>query len=603
MTTTATFTIEIDGAPLAADLEPLLVSAYVDDSLRLPDLFELRFRDPGHIVLDKADCKIGSTVKMAVLVGGERTPTPLLLGEVTALEAEFDTGGTFTVIRGYDAGHRLFRGRRTTSYQQVTASDVVKKVAARATLKTGTVESTSTVFDHVSQTAMTDWQFLDGLAADVGFEVAVRDGKLDFGRPRAAAVAPAGSAADSDPLVVQLGVDLLRFRSIVTSAEQVKEVQVRGWDVASKKALVATAPAKTASAVLAGVTPADLAHTFGDPVYVSTDVPYGTQAQVDAAAGALAEQIAGAFAEFDGVARGNPRIRANAAISITGVGAPFDGKYTVTTSTHRFDPTTGYTTAFAVTGRQQRSLYGLSSGGRSRPNASGVVIAQVSDVKDPQRQGRVTLTFPWLSEDYVSDWARTVQVGAGKDRGAMVVPEVGDEVLVAFEQGDPGRPYVLGGLFNGVDTPAAGGGALIDSSSGAINRRSMVSRRGHRVDLLDADGRTEGIRIATSDDKLTLTLDATGTKLTVHADGTVLVEGTQGVTVDAGNSTLDLKGGSLNLKATNGVTIDGGGGAVQVTAGGQLALKGTTASLEGSGQAEIKGGGLCSISAAMVKIN
>ena len=79
-------------------------------------------------------------------------------------------------------------------------------------------------------------------------------------------------------------------------------------------------------------------------MYVATDVPYRGQAEVDAAAKALAEQIAGAFAEFEGVARGNPKLRAGAAIAIDNLGAPFDGKYMVTTSRHRFDPTTGYTT-------------------------------------------------------------------------------------------------------------------------------------------------------------------------------------------------------------------------------------------------------------------
>ena len=48
-----------------------------------------------------------------------------MTGEVTALQSEFDTGGTFTVMRGYDAAHRLFRGRRTEAYMQMTASDIV----------------------------------------------------------------------------------------------------------------------------------------------------------------------------------------------------------------------------------------------------------------------------------------------------------------------------------------------------------------------------------------------------------------------------------------------------------------------------------------------
>jgi hypothetical protein len=162
---------------------------------------------------------------------------------------------------------------------------------------------------------------------------------------------------------------------------------------------------------------------------------------------------------------------------------------------------------------------------------------------------------------------------------------------------------VLGGLFNGVDTPRAGGGTLVDSGSGAINRRSLVSRRGHRVDLHDQDGRTEGISLSSADEKLKLVLDATGTKVTVHSDGTVLVEGGKGVVIDANRSTLDLKGGDIKLSATSGVTIDGGGGAVKVTAGGQLSLSGTTASLAGSAQTEVKGGSLCSVSAALVRIN
>ena len=110
--------------------------------------------------------------------------------------------------------------------------------------------------------------------------------------------------------MLRLGTDLLRFRSLITAAEQVKEVQARGWDLAQKKAFVATAPATTTSAVLATINPVDIAKKFGDPVYVASDVAYRTQAEVDGAAAAIAEQIAGAFAEFEGVARGNPKLHA-----------------------------------------------------------------------------------------------------------------------------------------------------------------------------------------------------------------------------------------------------------------------------------------------------
>lgn len=603
--TSSGFVVEVDGAPLAADAKALLVSAFVDDSLRLPDTFVLRFRDTDRIVLTKSGAKIGSTVKISVASDASVSPEPLIEGDVTALEAEFDSTGTYTVIRGYDQAHRLFRGRRTESYTQSTASDVATKVAQRAGLKVGTIESTSTVFDHLSQAGVTDWEFLESISREIGYEITVKKGVFDFRTPQKADTAPqGGQGATQNPLVLRLGGDLLRFRSLITAAEQVTQVQARGWDLAQKKALIASAPAATTSAVLPTVNPAQIAGTFGSPVYVASDVAYRTQAEVDVAAAAIAEQIAGAFAEFEGVSRGNPKLRAGTAIAVDNVGVPFDGKYTVTTSHHRYDPVTGYTTAFSVTGRQERSLYGLASGGSGASRSGqGPVVAQVTDVNDPEQQARVKLTFPWLSDTYVSDWARTVQPGAGKDRGAMVLPEVGDEVFVLFEQGDIRRPYVLGSLYNGVDTPPAGGPGLIDGSSGAVNRRSMVSRRGHRIDLLDEDGRTEGITLSTTGDKLTLTMDSVATMITVHSDGKVLVEGKGGIVIDSASSKLELKGGEVSISATNGVKVDGGSGAVSVQTNGALSLKGTTAKLEGSATTEVKASGVLTVQGSLVKIN
>ncbi len=603
--TSSSFLVDIDGSPLAADAKALLVSAIVDDSLRLPDFFLLRFRDPDRLVITKSGAKIGSKVKVSVATDAAPSPLPLIEGEITALEAEYDATGTYTVIRGYDQANRLFRGRRTESYTQSTASDVATKVAQRAGLSIGEVESTSTVYEHLSQGGVTDWEFLDGLAREIGYEIAVKDGKFDFRKPKKADTAPAGGGGpeQQNPLVLRLGTDLLRFRSLITAAEQVTQVQARGWDLAQKKAFVATAPAATTSAVLPAYNPVDIAKKFGDPVYVATDVAYRSQAEVDSAAAAIAEQIAGAFAEFEGVARGNPKLHAGAAISVDNVGAPFDGKYTITSSHHRYDPNTGYTTMFSVTGRSERSLYGLANGGGGGKLGQGPVVAQVSDAKDPLEQGRVKLTFPWLSDTYVSDWARTVQPGAGKDRGALVLPEVGDEVLVLFEQGDIRRPYVLGGLFNGVDTAPKGKPDLIDGSSGAINRRSFVSRRGHRIDLIDEDGRTEGITLSTTGDKLQLKLDSVETKITVHSDGKILIEGKGGVLIDSASSKLELKGGEVSITSTSGVKIDGGSGGVDVQTNGQLSLKGSTAKLEGQASAEVKASGVLTVQGSLVKIN
>lgn len=595
--------IEVEGTALPADLAGLLTEAFVEDSQRRPDMFFLRFRDIGRTVVERSGARIGAKVRLSVQTVNAQAPILLLVGEVTAVEAEFDATGTFTVIRGYDPSHRLFHGRRTAAYTQVTASDIVTTVAQRAGLTTGTIQTTSTVFDHVAQAGQTDWDFLEGLAREVGYELTIREGKVDFGPPYAASAAPAPGGPDTRvPLALKLGQDLIRIRAVVTSTQQVKEVEVRGWDVTAKRALVATEDATTTTIELPDTDAQQLANLFGGATYVSTDVPHATQAQVDTAAKSLAAEVAGSFAMLEGVARGNPALAADAAISLAELGSPFDGKYTLTMVRHRFDPATGYTTTFTVSGRTDRSLLSLTGAADGR-QPQGLAIGIVNDINDPEQLGRVRVSLPWLSEDFVSDWARTVQPGAGKERGWLVLPEVGDEVLVGWEQGDPRRPVVFGGLYNGIDRPSNKPITVLDSGTGAVNRRSMVSRLGHRIDLLDQAGQATGITLATGDDKITVQLDAQQTKVTVHSDGTVLIEGPQGVVVDAASAPLELKGGKVTISGSQGVTVDGGGGNVAVKAGAQLDLSGATAKLAGSASTEVKGGASCSISAAMVRIN
>jgi phage protein D len=557
---TSKLKVEVDGRALPDAVDGALVSAFVDDSLNLPDMFQLTFRDPARTVLDQAGFKVGSKVTISAFNQGAANGDRLFTGEVTALEADYDPTGTMTVVRGYDPSHRLLRGRVTETYQNVTYSDVARTVARRASLDIGDIDAAPTVHPHVSQANIDDWQFLRGLAAEIGFEVGCVDGKFEFRSPRKSQGGPAeGTLASDDPLQLTLGSNLLRFRSIVTSAEQVKEVRVRGWDVKQKREVVGVAQAASNTATI-GIKPADLAATFAADGYVGVDVPYATQAEVDAAARAMADQIAGAFAEFEGVARGNSKLRAGRTVSLGLVKAPFDGQYVLTTTRHCFDPRDGYTVWFTVSGRQERSLYGLAAGGGdarpSGPPVNGAVPALVTDVNDPENLGRVKLTFPWLSGTYTSDWARVVHVGAGKDRGMVVLPEVHDEVLVVFEQGDIRRPYVLGGLFNGVDTPKLGDG-LIDGTNGSVKRRGFLSKRGHQLLFFDDQGQS-GVMLATSGEGLRIALKETGTTIRISSQGKVEIEAQGDVTVTAkGNGAIKAQG-RLELTAGAGLKIDGG---------------------------------------------
>ncbi|MFH9239757.1 VgrG-related protein [Streptomyces anulatus] len=649
-------TVEFGGTPLPAKFLNTLVEGYVDDSRTLPDLFLLRFRDPDRVLLEQAGLKIGTEARLLARAGGGTEPKPLLEGVVTALEVELDESGTFTVVRGLDESHRLFRGRRVASYQNMTLADICGQVAQRAGLKPGPVDIAGPVLEHIAQPNITDWEFVRGLAEEAGAQAYVRDGQLHITKPAEAGGAPDASArAERDPLVLELGSNLLRCRAGVSAAEQVSEVEVRGWDVQAKQPLVGRAPAGTSPTLELGVTAAEVSAPFGEARFVVTDAAYGAQAQVDQAAKALAERIAGSFAELEAVIRGNPEVRAGTAVALNAVGAPFEGRYTVTTSRHVFDAVRGYETWITVSGQQERSLFGLTggspAGGGSR--CAGLVSGTVTDTQDPEGSGRVKVRFPWLSDEYASDWARTAQSG-GTGGGEAFIPEVGDEVLVGFEHGHLDRPYVLAGLYNGQDRPgggggggspsagapgapgapgspgassasgvpgapgasgasggAGGGGELVDPTTGAVNRRAFASKSGNQLELLDAANGPQGVRLRTGDGKLTIDLDRKGTAIVIGSDGSVTIEAKEqvsiraadGVALDAGRGALELNGESVTLTARKGVSVDGGTGKVGIAAQGPVEVRGGEVTVDGSRRTEIKSGGSVNVNAPMVKLN
>ncbi|KAA6210391.1 VgrG-related protein [Streptomyces filamentosus] len=602
--------VEVGGSPLPARLMNTLVEGYVDDSRTLPDLFLLRFRDPDRTLLAQGGIEVGAEIALLARSGGGTEPRPLLDGVVTALELELDESGTYTVVRGLDETYKLLRGARVAGYQNMTLSDIVAQVARRAGLKPGTVDVAGPVLDHVAQANVSDWEFVRGLAEEAGAQAYVRDGALHVVKPAEAGGAPDASArADRDPLVLERGANLLRCRASVSAAEQVSEVEVRGWDVRGKRALVGRAPAGASATLALGVTAAQVTAPFGEARHVVTDGGYGTQERVDRAAKALAERIAGSFAELEAVIRGNPEVRAGTAVALNAVGAPFEGRYTVTSSRHVFDALRGYETWLTVSGQQERSLYGLTGGGPAadrRPG--GLVNATVTDTQDPEGSGRVKVAFPWLSDEYASDWARTAQA-AGTGGGEPYIPEVGDEVVVGFELGRLDRPYVLGGLYNGQDRPSEGG--AVDPTSGAVDRRAFASKGGHRLELLDAAGGAQGVRLRTGDGKLTIDLDQAGTVVTIGSDGAVRITAKEkvsitasgGVSVDAERGALELSGDSVSVTARQGVRVDGGQGEVRLATGGTVDVRGATVTVDGTQRTELRGGTTLSVEAPLVKIN
>ena len=175
----------------------------------------------------------------------------------------------------------------------------------------------------------------------------------------------------------------------------------------------------------------------------------------------------------------------------------------------------------------------------------GVHTAVVVDILDPDSQGRVKVKLPWAADtgsDPCDVWARLATLMAGADRGTWFVPDRDDEVLVAFEGGDPRRPFVLGSLWNGKDKPPVSMGG-----DGKNEKKSIVSRNGVKVTLDDKDGQESLVLETPAGQKMTLR-DGPGSIEIVDSNGNSVKMESQGISIETSGK-LSISASQVSVSA------------------------------------------------------
>ncbi len=564
------FVLKVAGMPVPDDLGDSIISLRAEQSLVAPDVLELMVQD------DQFEPR---NISQVFRLGGDLTVryesgwapnlgADIFKGDITTVESTYDHVGSVVVVRAYDATHRLMHGRQTVAYENMAYDAIVRKVAQRRAVTIGQIDAVPVIHEHITQADVDDWTFLESLAEDCGMDLFVRDGKLHFSKVKPlAGIARPGDVDREDPLHITRGdSSLLTLRASVTAGEQISKVDVRGWSTKTKREVHGISPVRSVAAAPHTTLPALVAAAKANAVVYSTGRPsIDTQALARSVSEAAAYEIGGAATSVTAELVGDPRLKAGAVVSITEFDAAVNGLYRLTTVTHTWHPDLGYQTAFEVTDRRPSSILGLTGSSQSNEDTAlcGIVPAIVTDNKDPQGSYRVRVRFPWLDPTYVSAWARLVQPGAGGQRGTVMIPEVNDEVLVAFEEGDRNRPYVLGGLYNSVDKPPVPGAQV--AANGRVLQRAFHSRTGHSLTFHDGDSApNQSIEIVSSDKKVTVTLaGSAGVQIAVQDQRKVSV---------TTNGPLELAGAT-----------------VKVTAKGSLEMSGATVKIDATGPATYTG--------------
>ncbi|MBX3145450.1 MAG: type VI secretion system tip protein VgrG [Gemmatimonadales bacterium] len=228
------------------------------------------------------------------------------------------------------------------------------------------------------------------------------------------------------------------------------------------------------------------------------------------------------------------------------------------------------------------------------PRARTVVTAEVVETAtDPEKLGRVRVAYRWQTGDSMTGWARLAVPHAGNGRGIMFLPEVGDEVLVAFDDGDPEYPIVVGSLWNGRDLPP--------EATEQNTAKRIITRSGNTIQFLDDDGK-ETIEIFTPEGRCLVQLTNQGSHpvVTVYSEGDIALEAKEEIRLKCKKLVHDV-GTDVVIKAGGDVSVEAAANAI-IKANVDAALSGTNAILKGAAMVESVAGGINSVVGSMVHI-
>lgn len=570
--------VKIDGGELASEVIGELRDVRVDLGVRTIGRATLTFSSIGHGLLGQA-----AALDKDVVISSVDPAMDVFTGTITGIEIDADLDGTNVTLTAQDRAYKLSRNRDVATFVNQRYEEVMMNIAQAAGLQSDIASVTREPLDWLLQ-ADSQLGLIDEIAGRLGFDWAMS------GTTLAAWPVAEGASWGQRERALELTRELQSF-SVRQSETGNTNFIVRGWDP-QQKATVSSSVASEPVRSRDGFSP-----------------PRGTPATVLAA-----HQVSTSVGETELVAKGLaagagrisgrgravfvPELRPGGVVRIQGV-AGANGIYYVREVSHQVDRRSLRTT-FVVGDRApvQLSDPWQAPAPFSSLRHTGVTVGVVDNLQDPDELGRVRVQLAGLSDQASSHWARVLSLGGGAQRGLVIMPEINDEVLVAFEEDDVRRPVVIGGLFGSRVRPA--GPASV--SNGAVVSRHLVSGKGHRLELADGPAASkEHIQLVLADGENLLRIGKDKSELKAQQKPLTISSGDASISFD-GRGNITIKATSLTLKADQALKLEG----MQVVAKATTnfeASGGVKAVLSGTAQSIVKSGALVEISGMPVKIN
>ncbi|MEW5992957.1 MAG: type VI secretion system tip protein VgrG [Candidatus Zixiibacteriota bacterium] len=591
--TSAECRVLIDNKEIKHDVSSVRLDQYVDDH----HLLILRLRRVGKVAGDK---DFEDPSPFTKFLGKPLALTITPLGGVIAQERKLEFIGLVTQIgldNSIDGINEVLvtahsptitadGAHQNALYHEQKASEIIDSIIRSCPVTVGKIESSAVTHKYVVQYRQTDYEFIGGLASRNGL-FACYDG-VEFNLSKA-------NSFGSEELVWResLGAFCMGLGTgIEKTCSQVYDY--------SKKEVYAGETSGSLRTALSAMS--KVSHDASTALYPTADfVPglkSGSQGDLDKSLETVRESVVGRLVSCSGESI-VPAVRVGHCVKIKGM-EKLDGQYWIRSVRHVFDESGKYHNSFVCTPLD----LAFPERKASRIPFTDLQTGEVMDTDDPDKLGRIKVRFHWNVKDgspaQPEIWLRVLSSHGGGKRGLYCLPEVGDEVLVGFEHGDPTLPIVLGSLYNGKDVPPVDHKV---SWKGADNNLKLFrTKSGNEIYFCDDSGK-EAVVIVQKDEKNSLTMTLDGPKISLESQGDISVVGAN-IKIESTQGDIELSS-AANLKTSSSANTEVKSSAnMKLEAGANMEIKSSAMmKVEAGAKADLSAGAMMTIKGAMVEIN
>ncbi|UCG61915.1 MAG: hypothetical protein JSV52_01090 [Candidatus Zixiibacteriota bacterium] len=563
--TSCTCTIKIDNKEIKHTVSSVQLKQQLDDhhdlQVRIKQIgkttAERDFDDPANFT-----GFLGKSIALSITPTGDILDSSLeleFIGLVTEVKLENSIDGLNTVlILAKSPTVTLDGAKQVTFFQDQSASDIISAIVGNFPISRGNIESSGSTIKYTVQYRETDWQYVKRLSQGAGM-FAYYDGK-EF-------IAQKANGSSSVELTWRHSLGVFSLGLGTASSKY----QSKSWEYGAKTALEGQADTSVLRSAPSDLTKVSIdasKKVFSRAEYHPTDQA-ADQASVDASLAKRVESQIGQMVRCSGESI-VPTVKVGHCVKITGM-SQIDGLYWVNEVTHIFDESGKYHNEFVC------SPLDISFPSRtaSRPSLTNLQSGIVTSLEDPDAKGRIKVKIPALGIETL--WVRYMWPHSGNNHGWVTMPELDDEVLVGWENGNPDLPVALGSIYSGTDT-------LPVTPDDKNEVKVFLTRGGNEIRLTDKDGEEE-IKVSTKDGENSIVLSMKKPSISITSKGDVSIESTGDLSIKGKNikiesdAATDVKaGGDLNLEATANMKNKAGAN-LNVEASAQCVVKGAIINL------------------------